>query len=264
MPRSPRVWGGAAQLALATLLALAGCGRFETSEAALARAKKAVRLKQIAGLEQALAEAREKGVSRDRILIGVDEDVFRAVVSATLPQQVVIKERLRLRLLKAEPYFRYTQGVVMFDGRLEGVNRPDMFVAVRLAGGVDRVDFSEGRLATRIKIYYFEVRGSGLGEMSTAALEALVRANMDAVTDVIPPIEIPVRMEQGVTLDRFDEGPVSAKGGTLPFSASVARVLSVNGRLWIALQVDAGPWKSLASPEAPVAAPSPKAPGGKP
>jgi hypothetical protein len=227
-----------------SLLALAGCRGPEPREAAEARAWKALYEKQISGLEETLARARKDGISRDRILIGISEQVFREVVRATLPQEVVLKDRVRLRLEKADTYFRYTQGVVVFDGRLTSVKQPKLFIAVRLAGGIDRVDFTDGRLSALVKLYWFEVLGSALGDMGKAVVEAIVRDNMNLVTDVIPPIAIPVRLEQGLAIKGLSEGPVSVSPGTLPFSASVARLTSLNGRLWIGLEIKAGPWKS--------------------
>jgi hypothetical protein len=230
-----------------------------------ARAKKQLYEKQITGLEETLAQVRKDGIRRERILIGVNEAVFREVVSATLPREVLLKDRVRLRIEKAEPYFRYTEGVVAFECRLSSVAHPSLFVAARLAGGIDRVDFVGGRLSAHVKIYYFELMGSALGDMGRAVLEGLVRGNLDLVTDVLPAIEIPVRVEQGVSIKGLGEGPVSVKPGTLPFAASVARVLSLDRRLWISLQVEAGPWQAGVEGKDNEAVPSaPKAGAAKP
>lgn len=229
---------------LALLLpALAGCQLSEPREAAEARARKALREKQIAGLEQTLARARREGVNPERILIGVSEAVFREVVSATLPRELQLGDQLRLRLEKADAWFRYTEGVVVFDCRVSSVARPDLSVAARLAGGIDRVDFVAGRLSAHVRIYHFELLGSALGDVGRTVLEGLVRGRLDRVSEAVPALEIPVRMEQGVSIKGLGEGPVSVKPGTLPFAASVARVLALDGRLWISLDVEAGPWK---------------------
>jgi hypothetical protein len=259
-PRS-RSWRGI--LARVVLLVLAGavlgsCHATESREAGEARGRRALYQKQIAGLEEVLARGRREGLSRDRIFVGVSEEVFREVVAATLPQEVVVKDAVRLRLEKAEAYFRYTQGVVLFDGTLASVDRPSLFIAVRLAGGIDRVQYDQGRLSAHVQIYYFEVRGAALGDMGKGVVEALVRNHLDLVSNVVPPVEIPVRLEQGIAVKGLSEGPVSAGPGTLPFSASVARVVSVDGRLWISLDVAAGPWRNAA--ETAPAEPTPAEP----
>jgi hypothetical protein len=46
-----------------------------------------------------------------------------------------------------------------------------------------------------------------------------------------------------VGTDGFEEGPVSVRAGALPMRASVARVLALQGRLWVVLDVAAGPWR---------------------
>jgi hypothetical protein len=235
-------------VALALLPALLASCRTETREAAEARARKALYQKQIAQLETLVATARQSGVPRDRLYIGVTEDVFREVVRATLPRVVRLGQRVRLRLETAEASFRYSTGVVQFEGRVESVEHPSLFLAVRLAGGLDRVDYAEGRLTTRIRVYYFEVLGSALGDIGKAVIEGLAREHMSAIENVVPPIEIPVRVEQGLTVAAFNEGPVSAGPGTLPFAASVARVITLNGRLWIGLDLRVGPWKREDAP----------------
>lgn len=231
--------------ALVALAALVGaCRPAEPPEAAQARAKKLLYEKQLQGLEETLARFRQEPPSKRRLLVAVDEQVFGDVVGATLPLQVAIKDRLSLRLEKAEAYFRYTQGVVLFEGRLAGVERPDRFLAMRLAGGIDRVGMQDGRLSAHVKLYYFEVLGSGLGEMGRSVIEQLVRDNLPLVEDSIPAIVIPVSLEQGIAIPGLGEGPVSVEPGTLPLSASVANTLSLDSRLWVSIDVAAGPWKA--------------------
>jgi hypothetical protein len=218
------------------LALLASCAA-DTREAAEAHALKALYEAQIAQLETLVATARQSGVRRDRLFIGVTEDVFREVVRATLPQEVLLGQGVKLRLETAEAFFRYSTGVVLFEGRVQSVEHPSLFLAVRLAGGLDRVDYAEGRLTTRIRVYYFEVLGSALGDLGKAVIEGLAREHMPAIENVVPPIEIPVRVEQGLTVAAFNEGPVSAGPGTLPIAVSVARVVTLNERLWIGLDL---------------------------
>jgi hypothetical protein len=176
--------------------------------------------------------------------VAVDEQVFGEVVGATLPLQVAIGDRLHLRLEKASAFFRYTQGVVMFEGRLAGSQRPDLFLSMRLAGGIDKVSFENGSLSAHVKLYYFEVLGSGLGDMGRNLVEQLVRDNLAAIEDSLPPIVIPVRVEQAIAVPGLGDGPVSVKPGSLPLSAAVANTLSLEGRLWISVDIAAGPWQT--------------------
>ena len=245
---------GLGAIALSSLLG--SCG-VSPREAAEARALKSVYEKQVADLEKLVAGARQSGVRRDRIYVGVSESVFREIVGATLPQEVLLGKGVRLRLQTAEPFFRYTTGIVLFQGRVQSVAHPSLFLAVRLAGGLDRVDYAAGRLSARVRIYYFEVQGSALGDLGKAVIERIARENMAAIEGVVPPFEIPVRVEQGITVRAFHEGPVSAAPGALPFVASVARVLAFNERLWIGLDLRVGPWKG-GSDVPPASSPTPQ------
>ncbi len=246
-----RRWPFAA--ALPVLALLCSCRAAEPPEAAHARAKKTLYEKQIQGLEQTLARFRQAPPSKTRLLVAVDEEVFGEVVGATLPLDVAIKDRLNLRLEKASAYFRYTQGVVVFEGRLAGRQRPDRFLSMRLAGGIDDVSFKDGSLSAHVKLYYFEVLGSGLGDMGRNVIEQLVRDNLSLVEDQVPPIVIPVRLEQAIAIPGLGEGPVSVEPGVLPLSVAVAQTLSLDGRLWISIDVDAGPWKRGAGKTPPPA-----------
>jgi hypothetical protein len=190
-----------------------------------------------------IAEA-SGGPRRDRLFVGLSEDVLREIVNATLPREVMVKDELKVRLETADPYFRYSQGVIVFEGRLGLTRLPDAFLAIRMAAGLDNVDFKDGRLVARTRLYHFDLQGSTLGDMGRTVIEDLVRANLSQMSEAIPPIEIPIRLEQGITIKGLGEGPVSVKAGSLPFSASVARVVLFEQRLWIALEVGAGPWKT--------------------
>lgn len=245
--RTPRAWIACACLACAS----AACGRIDSPRTAQARAHKVACEKQIAGLEQALARMRQEGgPSRERLVVAVGEQAFRSVLSATLPQEVTLDERVRLLIERAEPSFRYTQGVVRFEGRLTSVDHPGVSLAIGLTGGVERADLSGGRLAARLALEGFEVQGAALGGLGRAVVEQLVRDRLASINAALPPVEIPVRVEQDVALGGLLEGPVTARPGSLPIAASVARVACHRGRLWISLDVSAGPWRTRA-PSAP-------------
>lgn len=237
-----RRWPFAA--ALPALALLCSCRAAEPPEAAHARARKILYEKQVKGLEETLARFRQEPPSKTRLLVAIDEQVFGEVVGATLPLEVAIKDRLRLRLEKAQAYFRYTQGVVVFEGRLAGIKHPDRYLSMRLAGGIDNVSFKDGSLSAHVKLYHFEVLGSGLGDLGRNVIEQLVRDNLSLVEDSVPPILIPVRLEQAIAIPGLGEGPVSVKPGLLPLSVAVAQTLSLDGRLWISIDVAAGPWQT--------------------
>ena len=238
-------------LALGLVLAalLPACRRDDDS-GARARAEKLLLERQIAGLKTLVAAAEGKSLLKSgQLLIGADEATVQALIAATLPQERVVGERYRLRLERAEVQFRASQGVVVLKGRASPIAAPDTFVDVTLQGGLDEVAVRQGAgtLVGRIAVDHLQVdRAAAAGAEGTALrslAETLGRERLDALSELVPPLEIPIRLEESVSFDGFEEGPVSALSGELPVRASVARVLALAGRLWVVLDVEAGPWR---------------------
>lgn len=233
-------------IALATL----ACGPRDTPEQAQRRALKLVFEKQIAGLEEVEARAARGEVDVvTPLAIGVHESVIRQLLNAMLPQEAVVKGRLRIRLETAEVYFRFSRSVVDFHGRLTSTDFPSAFLEVRLAGGLDKVDLVEGRLLSRIKLYHFEIAGTSLGDLAHAAVEELVREHLPTIEQSIPAIEIPVHLDEAIAIPAFGDGTITMRAGRLPLKAGVSRILPLNERLWVLLDVEAGPWQAATEPQ---------------
>lgn len=239
-------------LALSLLLAaFAGACRQEDDSGARARAEKLLLERQIAGLTALVAAAEGRTLLKpSQLLIGADEATVQRLIAATLPQERVVGERYRLRLERAEVQFRASQGLVILKGRASPAAAPDTFVDVTLQGGLDDVTVRQGSgsLVGRIAVDHLQVERAAAagaeGPALRALAEALARERLDAFSELMPPVEIPIRLEESVSFENFEEGPVSALSGRLPVRASVARVLALAGRLWIVLDVGAGPWRS--------------------
>jgi hypothetical protein len=238
----------------ATLVAALGCQKREPPEAALARSTAEFRRQQIESLEELIARA-EKGelVTAGQIAIGISEDAARTFLNASLPQEAVVAERLRVRLESAEPAFRGNQAALLIRGRASMVSAPGVYAAIELGGGLDDFKLEGGMLATRVKLAHFRVHEASLGDLGADALEGLVRANSGVMEGAIPPVRIPVQLEESIRIGGLTEGAVVAKPGILPLHISVSRVLPLNQRLWVLLEAKAGPWQPDASAEAEAA-----------
>lgn len=210
---------------------------------ALARASKSFLEEQVKGLHELIAKA-ERGelVTADQIAVSVEESVARELLNAPLPQEQVIGGRVRVRIESAEPYFRGNQGAMVFRARATSERLPDQFAELELAGGLDQMKLVNGRLSARARIVHFSIVRASVGPLAQGALESLVRENLDSIQDLIPALEVPVRLDERVSIPSFDEGPVSAKGGELPVQAKVSHVLYANQRLWILIDARVGPW----------------------
>jgi hypothetical protein len=237
-------------VALAASLAVA-CGRGNSDEAARARREKAILDRQIPGLRE-LVELAEKGTlfAPDWLAIGIDEKLVQDLLAASLPQEQGIGERFKARLETAEVSFRGNQSLVTLRGRVGPKENPDTFADLTLMGGFDelKIDAGTGALTARVGLYHFEVQRAAAGGMQIglvgSVVEELGRQRLDSLRDLVPPLQIPVRLESGFTIPGLGEGAVQMEAGELPFQLDVTRVVPLGGRLWVLIKATAGPWKA--------------------
>jgi len=228
----------------------AGCQPREPLEATRARAQESVLLAQIDDLKEldARADAGEV-VTEGRIAIGIAEETSRALLQISLPQEKVLGDRVVVRIESAQPFFRGNNAVLLFQASahmVDGTARARMEMAGRLK------DFSieKGRLVSGIEVVHFTVLDSSLGEMGTEVLESLVSDNLSALSSVLPGLEIPVKLEESIPINGLSEGVITVKPGALPLKLALAEVLPVNQRVWVLVEVKAGPWQKR-EPEKP-------------
>jgi hypothetical protein len=86
------------------------------------------------------------------------------------------------------------------------------------------------------------VLDSSLGDMGSDVLESIVGGNLDSLSGLLPGLEIPVTLEESIPIAGLNAGVVQVKGGSLPLKVSLAEVIPIKERLWILLDVSAGPW----------------------
>ncbi len=55
------------------------------------------------------------------------------------------------------------------------------------------------------------------------------------VKDQLPPIQIPVKVQQSIDLPAVTRGPVRIDGARMPLQVAVSQVVAGQGRLWIAV-----------------------------
>jgi hypothetical protein len=231
-----------ARVAAAVLAAslVAACARRESLEVARDRTTESAFKQEIADLQALIARA-ESGrlVTQDRLAIGIAERTASALLDASLPQEQVLSDRVRVRIERAQPFFRGNNALLVIQATARGVTTG---AAARLEMGGRFVKFriERGRLTAAVEIVHLKVLGeSGLGD----ALEGLLRRNLDVLSRLIPGLEIPVRLEPSVDIDGLDGGVVVAQAGRLPLQITLAEVIPVDERLWVLVDVKAGPWQ---------------------
>jgi hypothetical protein len=267
-------------VALAGAGLLAGCGSREPPEVARDRAFESFLMTQIADTKQLLARAESGQLStKDRIAIGITEGVVKQMLDASLPPEVVIGNRVRLRIESAQPIFRGNNAGLLFQASARGVSLDDLTARLELAGTLERFRLDGTKLRADVELAHFKVLETSLGNTPAGLLEGLIGENLGSLNDAIPDIEIPVHLEHSIEIGGLDEGVVRARAGALPLEVSVAEVIPASERLWVLLDAKAGPWQPRGSPlpgpsappsaqpkpSAPKVTPSPSAtPGAKP
>jgi ABC-type uncharacterized transport system auxiliary subunit len=230
-------------LAVTIFASLCGCHRREPPEVTRQRTTEQVLLKQIEDLKALVAKA-EAGqlTTRDRIAIGISEDTSKVFLDASLPQEQVIGDRVRVRIEKAQPYFQGNNAILLFEASAEGL-KTGAQARLELGGRLVNFKVVDGRLTADVELVHFKVLESSLANLGSGVLERLVQDNLAALGKRLPTLEIPVKLEQNIRIGGLDEGVVTAKGGVLPLAMSVADVLPLGRRLWVFLEVKAGPWQ---------------------
>jgi hypothetical protein len=252
---------------IAPVLLLAACQRSESVEAARARAAEGFLVAQVHELKELVARA-ESGqlVTKDRIAIGIAEEAVKALVDASLPQEQVFGERVTVRIESAQAYFRGNNAALVFQASARG-KRLQTPARLELGGRLADFRIESGVLKASVALAHFKVIEAPGGDLASDVLERLAKDNADALARLIPPLELPVSLKQSIEIAGLDEGVVTTKSGVLPLEIAVAETIPVNQRLWILLDVKAGPWKksgpaSKAAKPAPT--PTPHQPAAKP
>ncbi|MCM2256786.1 MAG: hypothetical protein NDJ94_14090 [Vicinamibacteria bacterium] len=236
--------------ALLLLAALAGCRPAEIPEADVARRTRRVYEDQIAGLEKLVARA-ERGepvFGPDQLAVGIDENAVRDLLEAALPLKVKVGAELTVEVHKVEVHFRWAEASVMLESRASSTRFPGAFVAVKLQGGLDDVTIDHGRLSARVGLVDAELQGDSLGTLGKDLVDRTLKRHLADIEVAIPPLEVPVRLEQGIAIAGLGKGPVSVPPGNLPLTMSVASLIAGDRRLWVMLDVTAGPWQRAAEP----------------
>jgi hypothetical protein len=235
-------------LAIASLcvaVLVVGCRRREPPEAARARAQAQFLQQQLRGMEALVAKAEGGGLeTQDQIAIGISEDLIKGLVQASLPREVMLGQRVRLRVESAEAYFRGDRSALVLRARISSADAPRASARVELAGALKEFQLTKGQLVTRVSVVHFSVLESSLGNLAADVIENLVKDHIGVIENAIPPLAIPVKLEESVRIGGLTEGVVVAKSGVLPLTIAVAQVIPVNQRLWILLDAKAGPWQA--------------------
>lgn len=184
--------------------------------------------------------------SADQLAIGVKAELVRDLLQKSLPVETVVVEQFRVRLDEADVSFESGQSLVTLQGRVSPVRSAEAFADLTLLGGLHRfeVDPRSGSLTAHFELDRVEIRRVEAGTLEQGLVqsvnESLGGRGLGALGEVVPPVEVPVRLDQAIDFGGFSEGIVFVPPGRLPLRVSVARLVPVAGRLWVLLEVSAG------------------------
>jgi hypothetical protein len=243
--------------ALAVLIgSLAACRDGADPRRANIRGEKLLLQKQIDGLHTLIGAAkRGELVGPEQVVVGADESTVERLIGATLPQERVVSKRFHVRLERAQVGFRGNQSVVTLAGRASALGAPATFVDVVLKGALSdlTVQRDSGALNTRVALYTLEVRrAAAIGAENRAVRDlakALGQARIESFAELGPTVVIPIRLHEDIAVGGLDDEPVVATPGRLHVQLTVSKVLAASGRLWVLLDVVAGPWLPNARPD---------------
>ena len=108
-------------------------------------------------------------------------------------------------------------------------------------------------LRARIAVDHIGIeKAAGLEQLlSGSTMDELARLVRIQLADRLPPVQIPVKVQQSIDFPAVTSGPVRIDGARMPLQASVSQVLAGQGRLWVAVHFQPGDLvKTADAPEA--------------
>jgi hypothetical protein len=208
-------------------------------------AEAAIAQRQREGLARLVAEAQQGPVVRPGdVMVVVDERLVQELLASVLPQERVVAGRYRIRLTRASVRFEDGFALVRLGGLASLADRAEEQASaeVDVAGGLDVVELDPrtGRLRGQVRLIALDARRvdvMGLRAPGEAErlIEDLGRERLEAFGELISQLEIPVRVEQELTLPAVQAEGVRIAAAVIPIRASVLDVEAFRGRLWVSI-----------------------------
>lgn len=206
-------------------------------------------------LEQALAAA-DAGtfLGPDDVVVGVSENAVADLFRATLPIEESIPGPLTgsavtLRVDRVSVVFDGGLGTVSVDGQAWFTNLKSVAAEAHLSGGFAdaKIDPLRHVLRAKVSIDTLEARPMPGGLLAKvlrgALLQRLNARGREVITQALPELSVPVKVDQQLQIPPLNADPVHVEGGRLPVAVALTRVFASHGRLWLALRPQLGAWQ---------------------
>jgi hypothetical protein len=208
------------------------------------RAKRVVLKREVEGIREIVArlERGEPMLPLDDVAISIDDTLLRDLITAQLPFAMDV-DRFHLTLKEAEVQFRGSP-VVRLRGALNPKAKPDLEAAVSVIGALEeiQVDPSSSMLKAKISVDHIGVeKAAGMEQvLSGSTMDEVARMIRLQIKDRLPPIQVPVKVQQSIDLPAVTHGPVRIDGARMPLQVAVSQVVAGQGKLWIAVHFQPG------------------------
>lgn len=192
------------------------------------------------------------------VLVSVGDTLLRNLLTATFPLTIDLRNRTTLTLTSAQVAFRANVARVDLTGVVRRSTYPHIAAAVKLRGALDGfVVDSTHALRARINIDDVALDTptgtlAAFDPLVIAVLQSVVERSLPELTESLPSVAVPVRLDQAMALPGFGpEGALSILPSTAAMTVTASRVVAFQNRLWIVLRVELGAFATVVTAATP-------------
>lgn len=232
-----------------------GCGR-DPGDTRL-NAEIAKLRRDLRALDETLAAARARPLIGPKdVMVGVHQQAVLALLEAVLPAEGTLPGgEVGIRVEHAAVRFDGGLGTVDLDGSAWLAKHPRVRAQVHVSGGFAeaRIDPESHQLVFRLALDTLEARPVPGGPLAWLLRGSLLRVlddtGRDAFTRLLPPLRVPLKLEQPVELPDLDQDWLHVRGGRLGLTVAFTGMFANDGRLWVGLRPTLGRWRRNGAPE---------------
>jgi hypothetical protein len=232
---------GASALALLALAA-SSCAFLRARAAPAPSAEEALLTRRIVGLKKLVARgtAGSRLVDLRQAMVVVHQDVVRDLLLAATPFAQTILDRYRVRVDSAAVEFADGFALVRLAAQAAVVGGA-VSADVVVLGGLEVLGLERsGLLRCQIRIFAVEARDANVAGLRRPARDLIDTFGREALDALISVVDIPVKVEDQVTIPGVDARRVRIPAAEVHVRARVADVQVFGDRLWVGLDAAVG------------------------
>jgi hypothetical protein len=238
MRRQHRVSAASALLALA----VCSCAFLRARAAPAVSPEEALLTRRIGGLRKLVARgtAGSPLVDLRQAMVVVHQDVVRDLLLAATPFEQTIADRYRVRVESASAEFADGFALVRLAGRAELVGGP-VSADVVVLGGLDVLGLEQsGLLRCQVRVFAVDARDANIAGLDRPVRNLIDRFGRDALGALVSVVDIPVKVEDEVTIPGVQTPRVRIPPSEVHVQARVVDVEVFGERLWVGLAAVVG------------------------